>query len=163
MTLAGAGWVRPAAVSLAFLLTAGACTFGSSTFSVSNAALDASYSCPAGASNAPYDLQGTIDAKNGTSKSVTINTVGAVMTLTAVQGVWLQKIGDKYDAGSVAFTPGSIGAGATGTLKVTIPSACTHGQGATGTNYGEYAVAFTVATSAGTFKLSSKNTHRILA
>jgi hypothetical protein len=144
-------------------LTFNACGFGSSTFSLSNANVDASYTCPDNANNARYDVKATIDAHNGTSRSVTIQSVGAVMTLTAVSGVWLQKVGDTYDAGSVTFTPTSVGSGASAKLKATVPSACTHGQGATGANYGEYSIAFTVATSAGTFKITSKNRHRILA
>ena len=154
-------WLGASLVGLALILNT--CGFGSSTFSLSNANVDASYSCPDKASNARYEVNATIDANNGTSRSVTIQSVGAVMTVTAVQGIWLQKVGDQYDAGSVTFTPTSVGSGASAKLKVTVPSACTHGQGATGANYGEYSIAFTVATSAGTFKVTSKNRHRILA
>lgn len=154
-------WLSAALVGLALMLDA--CGFGSSTFSLSNANVDASYSCPDKANNARYDVNATIDAHNGTSKPVTIQSVDAVMTLTAVHGIWLQKIGDRYDAGSATFTPTSVGSGASTKLKVKVPSACTHGQGATGASYGEYSIAFTVATSAGKFKVTSQNRHRILA
>jgi len=136
---------------------------GSSTFSLSDASVDASYSCPANARNAAYDVHATITAHNGTSKSVTITSVNAVMTVSAVQGTWLQKVGDRYDAGDVIFAPARVGAGSTAALQVTIPSSCTHGQTATGTNYGEYAVSFKVVTSAGSYSISSQNRHRILA
>ncbi len=136
---------------------------GSSTFTLSDASVDASYPCPANARNAPYDVHATIGAHNSTSKAVTINSVNAVMTVSAVQGTWLQKVGDRYDAGDVTFAPASVGAGSTATLQVTIPSSCTHGQTVTGTNYGEYAVSFKVVTSAGSYSISSKNKHRILA
>lgn len=155
--------IRLAATSLATLLVAGACSFGSSTFSVSDAAVDPSYSCPAAAANARYYVHATIDAHNRTSNAVTIKSVHATMTLAAVQGAWLQKVGDKYDAGEVLFAPSSVSAGSNATMNVSIPSACTHGQGATGTSYGEYEVAFEIATSAGTFDLTSKTKHRILA
>jgi len=136
---------------------------GDSTFSLRDASVDASYSCPTDAHNATYDVHATIASHNGTSKAVTITSVKAVMTLSAVQGTWLQNVGDRYDAGSVTFTPTSVGAGATTALQVTIPSACSHGKTPPGTNYGEYGVSFTVATSAGTFEINSKNKHRILA
>ena len=136
---------------------------GSPTFGLSNAMVDDSYACPPNAHNAAYDVQATISAHNGTANSVLISSVTAVMTLSAVSGTWLQKVGDRYDAGSVAFTPSSVGAGATTTLQVTIPSSCTHGRTASGTNYGEYSVAFKVVSSAGPFSITSKNKHRILA
>ena len=136
---------------------------GSPTFSVSDATVDDSYACPVNAHNAAYDLHGTISAHNGTGSSVLITSVSAVMTLTAVSGTWLQKVGDRYDAGSVAFTPSSVSAGATASLQVTIPSSCTHGQTASGTNYGEYTVTFKIVSGAGPFTITSKNKHRILA
>ena len=109
-----------------------------------------------------YEVRGTIDARNATSKAVTISTVDATMTLAAVKGAWLQKIGDRYDAGSVTFTPNSIGAGANTTLVVTVPSSCTGRSPNTPVASGDYTVTFTLKTSAGTFKLDSKDKHRIL-
>ena len=152
---------RAAGVVVVVLLAAGC--GGSSSFSLSDASVDASYSCPADSRNAAYEVHATIAAHNNTPKSVTVNSVNAVMTVSAVQGTWLQKVGDRYDPGSVTFTPSSVNAGSTTTLQVTIPSACTRGQAATGTNYGEYAVSFKVVTTAGRFEISSKNKHRILA
>ena len=153
---------RQAAVAVGFVVFT-ACSFGSpSTFTVSNASVDPSYTCPAGANNVRYDVRGTIDARNATSKAVTISTVDATMTLAAVKGAWLQKIGDRYDAGSVTFTPSSIGAGANTTLVVTVPSSCTGRSPNTPVASGDYTVTFTLKTSAGTFKLDSKDKHRIL-
>lgn len=136
---------------------------GTPTFSLSDAAVDDSYACPANARNAAYDVHATIAAHNGTANQVLITSVSAVMTLSAVQGTWLQKVGDRYDAGSVAFTPTSVAAGATATLQVSIPSSCTRGQTASGASYGEYAVSFKIVSSAGPFQITSKNKHRILA
>ena len=138
------------------------CTFGSSTFSVSNASVDASYTCPVGANNVYYDLRGTIDAHNGTSSAVAISKVAATMTLAAVNGTWLEKVGSRYDADNVAFRPSSIGAGADSTLSVTIPSACTGRVAGSPTASADYAVTFTITTSAGTFKVDSNDKHRIV-
>src|SRR6202163_3448843 len=74
-----------------------ACTVGApSTFTLNTASVDATYTCPLGAANAPYNLNATIDVRNGTSSAVTIKSVTAVMTLVAVKGGWLEKVGDKY-------------------------------------------------------------------
>jgi hypothetical protein len=49
-------------------------------------------------------------------------------------------------------------------LNVTVPSACTN-QSANGgpVSYADYSVVVTLATSAGTFKIGSRNKHRIIA
>ena len=148
--------------TVAVVLFLAGCTSGStSTFSVSSASVDPSYSCPVGASNVHYDMHGTIEVHNGTSKAVTISSVDATLTLAAVKGGWLQKVGDRYDAGNITFTPAEVDAGANTTLAVTIPSACT-GRGATSpVASGDYVVGFTMITSAGTFKLDSKDRHHL--
>lgn len=144
-------------------LAVAACSSGSTPgFSVSNASVDSSYSCPVAASNAHYDMHGTIDAHNPSSKEVNISSVAAVMTLSAVKGGWLQKVGDRYDAGTITFTPTSVGAGANATLAVTVPSACTGRAANDPVASGDYAVSFTITTSAGTFKVDSKDKHRII-
>jgi hypothetical protein len=144
---------------------AGSCATGSpSTVTLDSASVDSTYTCPAGAANAPYSLQATIEVRNGTSSSVTVKSVAAVMTLTAVKGSWLEHVGDKYDAGGVTYSPDAVGAGSSASLKVTIPSACTNGKTpSAGSSYGEYSVDLTVATSSGTHAIASKNRHRIIA
>jgi hypothetical protein len=153
--------VRPMAWIAAGALLAGC---GSSAFSIASPTVDASYTCPAGANNAPYDLHVTADADNPTSQSVEVRSVSAVMVVAAIQGDWQQKVGSEYDAGQVQFSPKTIGAGSKAKLQATIPSACTNGpHPATGADYGDYTVKLTVTTSAGTFKLTSTNKHRIQA
>jgi len=148
--------------TVAGVLLIASCTSGStSTFSASSASVDSSYSCPVGASNVHYDLRGTIDVHNGTSRTVSISSVDATLTLAVVKGGWLQKVGDRYDAGNITFTPAEVGAGANATLAVTIPSACTGRATSSPVASGDYVVGFTMITSAGTFKLDSKNRHRI--
>jgi len=144
-----------------FLLLA-AC--GSSAFSIASPSVDASYTCPTGASNQPYELHATANADNPTSQAVDVRSVSALLVLEAVHGAWQQKVGSEYDAGQVQFSPKTIGASSKVKLQVTIPSACTNGPHPAATaDYGDYTVKLTVATSAGTFKLTSTNTHRIQA
>lgn len=149
---------------VAILLSVNGCGGTDAAFTLTNATVDASHACSSGASNSPYDLHATIDSHNGTSSSISIKTVSAVMTVAAVHGGWLQQVGYRYDAGSVVFAPDQVGAGSSATLKVTVPSACTnHSKSGGPLSYGDYSVALTVGTSAGTFKIESRNRHRLIA
>lgn len=153
---------RGARVGLLVLLAGGCAVGAPSTFTLNSASVDSAYSCPLGAADAPYKLQAIIDVRNGTSSIVTIKSVAAVMTLVDVKGKWLEPVGDKYQASDVTFSPATVGAGSSTSLKVTIPSACTNGKTPSATaGYGEYSVALTVATSAGTQTVSTRNRHRI--
>ncbi|HTE87112.1 MAG TPA: hypothetical protein VK821_20565 [Dehalococcoidia bacterium] len=144
------------------VLVLAACSFGSpTTFSLDSASVDSSYTCPVGASNEHYVMHGTIDVHNGTSKVVSIASVDATLTLAAVKGGWLQKVGDKYDAGNITFAPSDVGAGSSAKLDVTIPSACTGRTANSPVASADYMVGFTMITSAGTFKVDSKDRHRI--
>ena len=157
--------MRAAVVALLGLGCLAACSSGQpSTFALTGASVDPSYSCPGGANNAPYDLHATIDVRNGTGKTVTIDSATAQMRLVSVNGSWLEKVGDRYDAGSVTYSPTSVGAGSSATLKVTIPSACTSGKyGASVSSYGDYQVTVHLTTSAGAFAITANNHHQILA
>jgi hypothetical protein len=150
---------------LLFAAIAGGCSIGApSTFTLNGASVDTTYTCPAGAANAPYFLVAAIDVRNGTSSSVTIKSVAVVMTLAAVNGSWLERVGDTYEATGTTFAPGTVGANTSTSLKVVVPSACTNGKTPTaGFSYGEYSVALTVATSSGTHTIESTNRHRIVA
>jgi hypothetical protein len=130
---------------------------------LTNASVDQSYQCPVGANNAPYELHTTVDAHNTTSKSVTINSVTADLTLEAINGPWLEKVGDKYQTSNVTVAPANVAPGAKASLKVTIPSACTNGKATNGASYGDYRVTVHLATSAGNFSISSKTLHRLVA
>ncbi len=141
-----------------------ACSSAPSTFALTQASVDPTYWCPGDAKDAPYDLHATIAAHNGTSKTVTIESVNAEMRLAAVHGNWLEKVGSRYDAGSVPFTPSTLAANSSATLKVTIPSACTSGKYAgEGSTSADYVVTMHVATSAGAFTITAGNKHEILA
>ena len=158
--------MRQAKVATLLLLigAAGGCAIGApSTFTLNSASVDQSYVCPTAAIDLPYKIHATIGVRNGTSSSVTIESVEVVMTLAAVKGGWLEHVGNKYDAGGTV-SPDTVGAGNTASLAVTIPSACTNGKvPSSGASYADYSVAFTVATSAGTHTIVSSNRHRITA
>jgi hypothetical protein len=143
---------------------AAACASNPTTFDLTSASVDPQYSCPEGAKDAPYDLHATIAAHNGTSSTVSIKSIATEMTLTAVKGSWLEKVGDRYEAESVKFEPSSIAAGSSATIKITIPSSCTSGtHGSNPSGSGEYRVTLRVTTSAGVHAISASNQHQILA
>src|SRR5260370_31228768 len=86
------------------------------------------------------------------------------MTLAAVKGDWLEKAGSRYEAGTVPYTPATVGPGSTAALKITIPSACTSDKyGGTTSSYGDYQVTMNVTTTAGALTISTENQHPIIA
>jgi len=155
--------VRPRYIAAAAsLLLLSGCSFGSTPkFAVSSASVDQAYTCPVSAKDLQYDLHGTINAHNATRQTVKVTAVTAVMTLAAVNGGWLQKVGDQFDAGNVTYAPTSVDAGSSAMLSVTIPSACTGRAPKSPPAWGDYVVTFYMKTSAGSFKLDSQNKHRI--
>lgn len=145
-------------------LTAACSSSQPQTFSVTGASVDPTYFCPGGSNNARYDLHATVGVRNGTSKAVTIASISAAMTLVAVQGAWLEKVGDRYDAGDAMFTPHSVAAGSTAKIDVTITSSCTSNKYESGgSSRGDYAVAINLVTSAGSFSVTAQNHHVIAA
>lgn len=162
--MAAVSTLTKSSLLLAFATLATACSIGApTTFAIVGASVDAAYTCPFGATDAAYDLHGVVDVRNGTSSTVTVKSVSAVMTLASVHGSWLERPGSTYDAGAVAFTPTTVPAGGSSSLKVTIPSLCTNGKApGTGTSYGEYSIALTITASTGTYKVVAGNHHRII-
>ena len=156
--------MRRHAAALATAVWLVACSSTPATFALIGASVDPTYKCPGGANNAAYDLHATIDARNNTSRPVTVESITAEMTLTATHGSWLEKVGERYRAEGVKFAPSRVAAGSTSTLKVTIPSACTSGKYGEGvSSSGDYTVTMHIATSAGAYAISARNQHQILA
>lgn len=154
--------VRGILGSLIVVFLTFACSGQPSTVVLANASVDPTHWCPGNANNAPYDVHATVGVHNGTSSTVTIDTVTATMALQAVGGEWLEKTGEVYDAGAAAFAPASVRAGGDATLKVTIHSACTSPAYGTGPgSFGDYRINMRIATSAGTYSISTGNLHRI--
>jgi len=153
-----------AIAAMAALAIVSACSSGTPTFSLGNEVVDATFACPPGSDNAQYTLNASLEAHNPTSKDVTIEAMTAQLKLQATKGPWLQKIGDSYDAGTATFTPATVRAGASTSIKVTIASACTSDKSIIAPlSYGEYAVTLRITTSSGSFLVTSQNRHRIVA
>jgi hypothetical protein len=150
--------------ALALLLIAACSSSSAAALTAQSASVDPTYYCPGGANNAPYELHATVRLHNGTAKAVTIDSVTAEMTLVSVKGAWLEKVGDRYEAGDARFAPSTVAAGGNATLNVKIPSACSSGKYGTGTSSSaDYTVTIHLATTAGKLTVTSDNRHQIIA
>jgi hypothetical protein len=155
--------MRNGVLALALFLIAG-CSSNQPSLTLVSAAVDPTYFCPGGSNNAPYDLHAKVRIHNGTGNVVTIDAVTARMTVASTKGAWLEKVGERYDAGNAKFTPATIASGSDATLNVTIPSACTSGKYGTGaSSSADYKVTVQLATSAGSFAVTAGNEHEIVA
>ena len=149
---------------LGLTLVAACSSSSQPAFTTGTASVDPTYYCPGGANNAPYDLHATVHVHNGTGRAVTVDSVTAQMTVASVKGAWLEKVGDRYNAGDAKFAPATIAAGGSAALNVTIPSACTSGKYGSGTSSSaDYTVTIRLATSAGSFSVTAGNQHEIVA
>ena len=156
--------MRFALTAFAVLLIAACSSSSQPAFTTGTASVDPTYYCPGGANNAPYDVHATVHLHNGTAKAVAIDAVTAQMSVASVKGAWLEKVGDRYDAGHAKFAPATVAAGGSAILNVTIPSACTSGKYGTGiSSSAEYTVTIRLATSAGAFTVTADNQHEIVA
>jgi hypothetical protein len=150
--------------AVGFVLVAACSSATPATFTLESASVDPTYNCPGGANNAAYDLHATVNVHNGTSKTVTIDSVTAQMTVASVKGSWIEKVGERYNADTVKFAPATVAAGGRSSVKLTIPSACTSGKYGTGTpSSADYNVTVHLATSAGSFAITAANRHKIVA
>ena len=146
------------------LVAGGVAACGSGNVTLGNAAVDPTHTCTAGSINAAYDIHATVDADNKTSQAIDIRSAQVVLIVADIHGAWKETVGSSYNAGQAVFTPKTVSASTRTTLKLTIPSACTNGAHKVATDYyGDYSVQIAFVTSAGTFKVTSQNLHRILA
>lgn len=135
------------------------CGIGAS-FSLSNARVDATYTCPYPADNLPYTVHASIDANNTTGNSVRVKTINETWTNVAIHGNWTGVKGDHGTDVISAINPTSVGAGAKATIRFSIGFHCTNG-GAGGDTYGDFAFKFTLITTSGNYTINSVNTHRL--
>ncbi len=141
-----------------------ACSSPPAAFSLTGATVDSTYWCPGGANDAPYTVNASLHARNDTSRTVTVSSATAEMTLDAIGGAWLEHVGDRYDAGAVDVSPKSVAAHSSATLAVTIPSTCTSAlYGSGNSSFGDYGVTVRLVTSAGSFSVKASNEHEIRA
>jgi hypothetical protein len=151
------------ALSASLVVAMGACVpicgIGAK-FSLSNAHVDSEYKCPYPSTDAPYQVHGSIDADNSTTKAVTIKSMSEDDQLVSTAGDWNGPKTAKGGGPITNFSPKSIASGANSTIKFSVGFICTN-SGPTTTTYGEFTFKFTLVTSAGTYKIDAGNRHRL--
>jgi hypothetical protein len=152
-------------IAVAILIGAvGACGpfCGNGKLNFSNSKLNpTSFTCPSGSQDYQYSINGSVDADNQTSKTITIKTVGTTATIVKLAGDnWSAKVGDTSGADDIDFKPKSISSGSKVTLKFTTPWDCTDSGGNTVETYADFKLQLVMVTSSGTYKVDLPN-HRM--
>ena len=127
--------------------------------SLSHARVDPTYSCPYPATNLPYDLHASFDAKNTSWSSVQLKSIEETTTNIASHGNWTGTKGAHGTESITKFSPRSIGAGGSATITFVIAFECTN-SGAGAETWGDFSFKFVVKTSAGDYTISP-NHHRL--
>ena len=130
---------------------------------LSNAKVDSTFNCPNPSTDRPYDVHGSLDVDNQTSKTITIQSVREADELVDVHGGWNKtNVGTKNDDPVDSFSPTTVKSGSKATVKFVIGFICSDiGVGVADT-YGDFTFKFTVVTTAGTLKIDSANKHRLV-
>jgi hypothetical protein len=130
---------------------------------LSNARVDSRYTCPKPSTDHPYDVHGSLDVDNGTGNTVTIKSVSEADELVDVHGGWnIGEVGTKSEDPVDSFSPKSVKSGDKSTIRFVIKFTCTDNGVVAGDTYGDFTFKYTVATSAGTFTITSGNKHRLV-
>ena len=133
---------------------------GNGKLNLSNAHVKSSYVCPIGSSSADYKVDGTLDADNQTSATVTIKSMTMEATVVGFKGNWFDKsMGAKSTSADFPFSPKTVSAGSKTTIHFTTPWSCTNPAGNTG-SYADFAIALMLDTTAGKLKITA-NKHRL--
>ena len=148
------------ASALAALVACGpVCGFGAS-LSLSNARVDPTFSCPYPANNLPYDIHASIDAKNTSGIiSLQLRSIEETWMNIATHGNWTGTKGAYGTVSITKFSPRSINAGGSATIRFVLSFECTN-SGAGAETYGDFSFKFVVKTNGGDYAISP-NHHRL--
>ena len=120
-----------------------------------------SFTCPSGSQDYQYSINGSVDADNQTTKTITIKSVGTAATIVKLAGNnWNARVGDQSGADDIDFKPDKINAGSKVTLKFTTPWDCSDAGNNTVETYAEFKLQLVMVTSNGTYKVDLPN-HRM--
>lgn len=152
-------------IAVAFLLgLVGACGpfCGNGKLNLSNAKMSpTSFTCPSGAQNYGYDIKGTVDADNQTSKKITIKSMSTTAEIIKLAGSnWSASVGEKSGANNIEFAPKAIDSGTKATFKFTTPWDCTNSGTNSGDTYADFKLVLVIVTDNGTYKVNLPN-HRM--
>src|SRR5256885_4504268 len=142
-------------LGLALLMIAvGACGpfCGNGKLNLSHATLSpSSFTCPAGSTDFKYDIKGTLDADNQSSKKITVKSMSTAAVVSKLAGSWGIPVGDKSGAENINFSPKSIDSGSKATFKFTTPWHCSNNGGNTTETYADFKIQLVIVTDNGTY------------
>ena len=148
---------RGGEIAVALLILAvGACGpfCGNGKLNLSHAQLNPStFTCPVNVTDYKYEIKGTLDADNQTSKKITVKSMSTEAVVAKLVGKWGIAQGDKSGASNIDFSPKSIDSGSKTTFKFTTPWNCTNNGGNTTDTYADFKTQLIIATDAGTYKV----------
>jgi len=152
-------------IAVAFLIgMVGACGpfCGNGKLNLSNAKMSpTTFTCPSGAQDYGYDIKGSVDADNQTSKKITIKSMSTTAEIIKLAGDnWSAKVGDKSGADNIDFSPKSIDSGSRATFKFTTPWDCSDSGSNNGETYADFKLVLNIVTDTGTYKVTLPN-HRM--
>jgi hypothetical protein len=152
-------------IALAILMGAvGACGpfCGNGKLNLSNGKLTPSaFTCPIGAQDYGYDLKGSVDADNETSKTITVMSMATSVIVVKLAGNnWSTHVGESSGADDIAFSPKSIPSGSKTTFKFSTPWTCSDSGNNAVETYADFKVVLVMDTSNGTYRFDLPN-HRM--
>ena len=146
-----AGWLSPAlALVLAGCTVFGVPLCGNGKLNLSNGKLNpTSFTCPVNSTDLGYDINGTVDADNQTTKKITVKSMSTAAEVDKLQGNWGISVGDKSGAEDIDFSPKTIDSGQKLTFKFTTRWNCTNNGGNTQETYADFKVQLIITTEDG--------------
>jgi hypothetical protein len=152
-------------IAVAILIGAvGACGpfCGNGKLNLSNGKLTPSaFTCPIGAQDYGYDLKGSVDADNETSKTITVKSMATTVIVVKLAGEnWSTRVGESSGADDIKFSPKSITSGSRTTFKFSTPWTCSDSGNNAVETYADFKVVLVMDTSNGTYRFDLPN-HRM--
>jgi hypothetical protein len=152
-------------IAVAFLIgMVGACGpfCGNGKLNLSNAKMSpTTFTCPSGAQDYGYDIKGSVDADNQTSKKITIKSMSTTAEIIKLVGDnWSAAVGDKSGADNIDFSPKSIDSGSRTTFKFSTPWDCSDSGSNSGETYADFKLVLNIVTDTATYKVTLPN-HRM--
>lgn len=110
-----------------------------------------SFTCPANSTDLGYNIDGTVDADNETSKKITVKSMSTAAVVDHLAGSWGMAVGDKSAAENIDFSPKTIDSGQKTTFKFTTRWNCTNSGNNTEETYADFKVQLIMDTDHGKF------------
>ena len=148
-------WTPILALFLAGCTVFGMPLCGNGKLNLSHANLNpTSFTCPPNATDLGYDIKGTLDADNETTRKITFKSMSTQAVVDHLAGNWGIAVGDKSGADGLDFSPKSIDVGQKETLHFTTRWNCTNSGNNSQDTYADFKVQLIIDTDHGKFTVN---------